>query len=343
MAAFVDTGAQVTVISASAAKRAGIYHLMDRRYAGRATGVGHCRVLGRIPARHVHFILGGEEGRGGSCFEDDHDDDDCDNVDEGGNAVQMDGPALTVLEGTVTKGVDVLLGLDVLQDWEAEIRMGPKKSITVKKRRNRSGGNGSPVVIPFVSNAPQTNASRRQQHSRRSMSTSMPLADKPPRSSAARTSSSTASSGHRQQSSSHAPSKSTTHSHHARRKQSTSSYDFDDFLDEDEDDFEDFSPTASDIESDLDLLDGGRNRNSKNVMFMANSSSSGGRKGIHPDPLDDDDVSSVIGTGSDDNLVIGRGNSDDILLDDNEEEDEDDYLQDVDDEASDDEFDMAGL
>ena len=33
---------------------------MDRRYAGRATGVGHCKVLGRIPARHVYFFLGGE-------------------------------------------------------------------------------------------------------------------------------------------------------------------------------------------------------------------------------------------------------------------------------------------
>lgn len=151
VAAYVDTGAQVTIISASAAKRAGIYHLMDRRYSGRATGVGHCKVLGRIPARHVHFVLGcddddddAEEGHGGSS-----------GYGRGSNAVQMDGPALTVLEGTVTKGVDVLLGLDVLQDWEAEIKMGPEKSITVKKRRNR---NDSPyvdgreaVVIPFAS------------------------------------------------------------------------------------------------------------------------------------------------------------------------------------------------
>jgi Aspartyl protease len=57
----VDTGAQVTVISAAVAERAGIYHLMDRRYAGRATGEGHCVVLGRIQARHVYFFLGGNE------------------------------------------------------------------------------------------------------------------------------------------------------------------------------------------------------------------------------------------------------------------------------------------
>ena len=58
MAAYVDTGAQVTVISAAAAKRVGIYHLIDRRYTGRATGVGHCKVLGRIPAQNVYFMLG---------------------------------------------------------------------------------------------------------------------------------------------------------------------------------------------------------------------------------------------------------------------------------------------
>ena len=71
MAAYVDTGAQVTIISAAAAKRAGIYHLMDRRYAGRATGVGHCKVLGRIPARHVHFILGCDAAAAAAAAEDD--------------------------------------------------------------------------------------------------------------------------------------------------------------------------------------------------------------------------------------------------------------------------------
>jgi len=160
MATYVDTGAQVTIISASAAKRAGIYHLIDRRYAGRATGVGQCRILGRIPARHVYFLLG--EGR---CDEEgveqDYDEDwaeegyprggNQEDVSNNGRGVQMDGPALTVLEGTVTQGVDILLGLDVLQDWDAEIRMGKKKSITVHKRGNGSSGSG--VVIPFVSSS----------------------------------------------------------------------------------------------------------------------------------------------------------------------------------------------
>jgi len=175
MAAYVDTGAQVTIISASAAKRAGIYHLMDRRYAGRATGVGHCKVLGRIPARHVYFLLGedhhdnlgschdggyyGNDYRGGGgecCFDNGE-------QENKSNTVQMDGPALTVLEGTVTQGVDILFGLDVLQDWEACVSLGPTKSITVKKRRNRNNGivassrhgssdcaDGDSVMIPFA-------------------------------------------------------------------------------------------------------------------------------------------------------------------------------------------------
>ena len=87
---------------------------MDRRYAGIAIGVGQSRILGRIPAHHVYFLL----GEGGTTST---------------NRVQMDGPALTVLENMEMTGIDILLGLDVLQDWDAEIRMGKQKSITVHK------------------------------------------------------------------------------------------------------------------------------------------------------------------------------------------------------------------
>eukprot|EP00985_Skeletonema_marinoi_P001131 scaffold459_cov78-Skeletonema_marinoi.AAC.1 len=92
IAAYVDTGAQVTVISAAAARKVGILHLMDRRYAGRATGVGQCRILGRIPAGCVHFMLGQRED---DDHHEDYDDDHEDYEEEERSILQMNGPALT--------------------------------------------------------------------------------------------------------------------------------------------------------------------------------------------------------------------------------------------------------
>lgn len=265
VSAYVDTGAQVTVISAAAAKRAGIYHLMDRRYAGRATGVGHCRVLGRIPARHVYFLLGGNEDK------QDDDDDDWRDVRGGGGSntsydpqdksnssknvmVQMDGPALTVLEGTVTKGVDVLLGLDVLQDWEAEIRMGSNKSITVREKKRRGGAF---VVIPFATSSNKDGASLRSSggvYTARSSSSSR-----------------TSFYNHLDHPRRHSNSK--ANMYYATVDNDNDGMDLieDDMdlinsdivegleedYDEDTDDYDDlfFSPTSTDIESDLDLLD----------------------------------------------------------------------------------------
>ena len=108
--AFVDTGAEVTVMSAEAAQRAGLLHLLDRRYAGRATGVGSCRVLGRLPAGCATLILGkefGNEAAGG----------------DGEDAIAMPCPHLTVLEETGTDDVDLLIGLDVLDEYGASISL----------------------------------------------------------------------------------------------------------------------------------------------------------------------------------------------------------------------------
>jgi len=260
MATYVDTGAQVTIISASAAKRAGIYHLIDRRYAGRATGVGQCRILGRIPARHVYFLLG--EG----CDEGEEFDEEDWSEDEGEESrVQMDGPALTVLEGTVTQGVDILLGLDVLQDWDAEIRMGKKRSLTVHKR----GSSG--VVIPFASSSIDLQR-RRHRSSNTRYSHSRPT--------------------------------------HRRRE----------YYPEDQDDHI-LTSSASDIESDLDLLDQSGHEFPEDI-YISRSSRVSNKKNI--DELLIDDVSSDA-TGSD--------------------IEDDDYLQYVDEEEEDGivEIDMAGL
>ena len=286
MATYVDTGAQVTIISASAAKRAGIYHLMDRRYAGRATGVGQCRILGRIPARHVYFLLG--EGHCDEGVVQEYNDEDWSdrrgNQDDeastiNGRGVQMDGPALTVLEGTVTQGVDILLGLDVLQDWDAEIRMGKQKSITVHKR-----GNGSGVVIPFASSSSTTAASNRR---------------------------------HRSSDTRHSHSRPT----HRRRHHHINSVEE---FPEDQDDHL-LTSSASDIESDLDLLDqSGHEFPSEDIHISSRSSRVINKKNL--DELLNDDASSDAMGGIDD-------------------DENDDYLQYVDDEEDGivGEIDMVGL
>mmetsp|Transcript_4333 Transcript_4333/g.5977 ORF Transcript_4333/g.5977 Transcript_4333/m.5977 type:complete len:251 (+) Transcript_4333:94-846(+) len=46
--AFVDTGAQATVMSEACAKRCGLLGRIDTKFAGRAVGVGSARILGRI-------------------------------------------------------------------------------------------------------------------------------------------------------------------------------------------------------------------------------------------------------------------------------------------------------
>ena len=96
-------------MSAKAAQRAGLLHLLDRRYAGRATGVGSCRVLGRLPAGCATLVLGRDCGNeaGG----------------DGEDTIAMPCPQLTVLEETGTEDVDLLIGLDVLDEYGASISL----------------------------------------------------------------------------------------------------------------------------------------------------------------------------------------------------------------------------
>eukprot|EP00540_Astrosyne_radiata_P011276 CAMPEP_0116829148 /NCGR_PEP_ID=MMETSP0418-20121206/4038_1 /TAXON_ID=1158023 /ORGANISM="Astrosyne radiata, Strain 13vi08-1A" /LENGTH=229 /DNA_ID=CAMNT_0004458091 /DNA_START=69 /DNA_END=758 /DNA_ORIENTATION=+ len=103
VASFVDTGAQVSVLSYQAAQRAGLMTLLDRRYAGHALGVGHCRVLGRIPAGAVILKVHGH---------------------------RIPAPSLTILEST-NEGVDLLLGLDFLRDYKATLSLKEEEILTV--------------------------------------------------------------------------------------------------------------------------------------------------------------------------------------------------------------------
>ncbi len=82
--AFVDSGAQSTIMSLACAERCGITRLMDKRFSGTAKGVGEAKILGRVHIAQMKF--------GNSHFP----------------------ISITILE---SDGVDFLFGLDTLRRY----------------------------------------------------------------------------------------------------------------------------------------------------------------------------------------------------------------------------------
>jgi DNA damage-inducible protein 1 len=56
--AFVDSGAQMTIMSPKMARQVNIFHLIDRRFQGTAVGVGEQRIIGRV--HMAPLTIGGE-------------------------------------------------------------------------------------------------------------------------------------------------------------------------------------------------------------------------------------------------------------------------------------------
>jgi len=94
--AFVDSGAQMTVMSKACAEKLGILHLVDERFAGVAVGVGTSKILGKIHLAEMEIS---------------------------GVIFQVTITVMDDKEGLGDKNMDFLLGLDMLKRHRCSINL----------------------------------------------------------------------------------------------------------------------------------------------------------------------------------------------------------------------------
>ena len=135
MTTLLDTGAQATFLSVSAARRAGILHLMDTRYAGHAKGVGGIptKVLGRIPANTLKL-----------SFQD---------------GLFQVSPSILILSSPSDdeddNKIDLLLGMDLLLEWQAQICL-QKMQLIIVPPNSLNGNSNMMIRIPFINTQEQS-------------------------------------------------------------------------------------------------------------------------------------------------------------------------------------------
>uniref|UniRef100_A0A7S4EK08 Aspartic peptidase DDI1-type domain-containing protein n=1 Tax=Pseudo-nitzschia australis TaxID=44445 RepID=A0A7S4EK08_9STRA len=122
--AFVDSGAQMTIMSKSCAKRCGIFHLLDTRFHGMAVGVGTGKILGRI---HIVQLQIGDYHFPCSVTI----------MDDAAIPTTSSATAAFSEENNATKpkDMDLLLGLDMLKRFNCSI------DLLDSKLKFRLGGN----------------------------------------------------------------------------------------------------------------------------------------------------------------------------------------------------------